>query len=114
LVFLWPFGIICGQKVSFGVIWYIFPRFGMLRQEKSGNPASRLVEFHSEGKKVPQWSHCCDIRYTRCRDVITQTNIFWPGHSFGAFESNSWVIVNFLNCEKKYFPAFSLRDIDGS
>jgi hypothetical protein len=30
LVFLWPFGIPL-------VIWYIFSRFGMLYQEKSGN-----------------------------------------------------------------------------
>jgi hypothetical protein len=28
---LWPFGIFCGN-------WYIFPRFGILDQEKSGNP----------------------------------------------------------------------------
>jgi hypothetical protein len=28
---LWPFG-------SLMVIWYIFPRFGILHQEKSGNP----------------------------------------------------------------------------
>jgi hypothetical protein len=29
---LWPFGNVV-------VIWYIFPRFGILCQEKSGNPA---------------------------------------------------------------------------
>jgi hypothetical protein len=29
---LWPFG-------NSVVIWYIFPRFGILCQEKSGNPA---------------------------------------------------------------------------
>jgi hypothetical protein len=29
---LWPFGNVV-------VIWYIFPRFGLLCQEKSGNPA---------------------------------------------------------------------------
>jgi hypothetical protein len=34
---LWPFGISYGH---FMVIWYIFPRFGMLCQEKSGNPVS--------------------------------------------------------------------------
>jgi hypothetical protein len=28
---LWPFGTLV-------VIWYIFPRFGTLHQEKSGNP----------------------------------------------------------------------------
>jgi hypothetical protein len=33
LYILWPFG-----KVV--VIWYIFPRFGILYQEKSGDPAS--------------------------------------------------------------------------
>jgi hypothetical protein len=33
---LWAFGNIV-------VIWYIFPRFGILCQEKSGNPARRGV-----------------------------------------------------------------------
>jgi hypothetical protein len=32
LVILWPFGNVV-------VIWYIFPCFGILCQEKSGNPA---------------------------------------------------------------------------
>jgi hypothetical protein len=35
---LWPFGIFSGYLVYFLVIWYIFPCFGMLQQEKSGNP----------------------------------------------------------------------------
>jgi hypothetical protein len=33
-----PFGIFFGHLVYFMVIWYIVPRFGMLYQEKSGNP----------------------------------------------------------------------------
>jgi hypothetical protein len=37
-IFLWPFGTLV-------VIWYIFPRFGKLCQEKSGNPV--LVAFFS-------------------------------------------------------------------
>jgi hypothetical protein len=48
---LWPFGIFYGHLVYifyghlvyFWSIWYIFSRFGMLYQEKSGNPA-RAVE----------------------------------------------------------------------
>jgi hypothetical protein len=32
------FMVICGHLVYFVVIWYIFHRFGMLYQEKSGNP----------------------------------------------------------------------------
>jgi hypothetical protein len=46
---LCPFGIFCGHLVHFVVIWYIlrsfwyiFPRFGMLYQEKSGNPALQV------------------------------------------------------------------------
>jgi hypothetical protein len=34
-----PFGIVCGHLVYFVVHWYIFARFGMLYEEKSGNPA---------------------------------------------------------------------------
>jgi hypothetical protein len=35
---LWPLEIFYGHLVYFVVIWYIFPRFGILDQEKSGNP----------------------------------------------------------------------------
>jgi hypothetical protein len=36
---LWPFG-------NLAAIWYIFPRFGILCQEKSGNPdPDRVEEF---------------------------------------------------------------------
>jgi hypothetical protein len=35
---LWPFGY-------FVVIWYIFPRFGILCQEKSGNPEGCQANF---------------------------------------------------------------------
>jgi hypothetical protein len=31
--------------VHFVVIWYIFPRFGILYEEKSGNPAGDLSDF---------------------------------------------------------------------
>jgi hypothetical protein len=38
LVLLGPFGAFYLHLVYFEVIWYIFSRFGMLEQEKSGNP----------------------------------------------------------------------------
>jgi hypothetical protein len=34
-----PLEIFYGHLVHFVVIWYNFPRFGILDQEKSGNPA---------------------------------------------------------------------------
>jgi hypothetical protein len=37
LSILQPNGILFGDSVHFVVIWYIFPLFGMLRREKSGN-----------------------------------------------------------------------------
>jgi hypothetical protein len=38
--FLWTFGIFCGNFVYFVLIRHIFAHFGMLYQERSGNPAS--------------------------------------------------------------------------
>jgi hypothetical protein len=35
---LQPVGILSGHLIDFTVVWYVFPRFGMLHQEKSGNP----------------------------------------------------------------------------
>jgi hypothetical protein len=34
-------GILFGHLVDFTVIWLIFPRVGILHQEKSGNPGSK-------------------------------------------------------------------------
>jgi hypothetical protein len=34
----------CDRLVYFMASWYIFPRFGLLYQEKSGNPALRLAK----------------------------------------------------------------------
>jgi hypothetical protein len=46
-VYFWPFGIVYirtldilyGSLVLLVVIWYVFSRFGVLHQAKSGNPA---------------------------------------------------------------------------
>jgi hypothetical protein len=35
---LHPIGIFYGHLVNFVLLWYIFHHFGMLYQEKSGNP----------------------------------------------------------------------------
>jgi hypothetical protein len=47
-VYLRPFVTFCGQLVYFMVIWYIFSRFGILYQEKSGNPGFNLSETSLE------------------------------------------------------------------
>jgi hypothetical protein len=38
------FALFCGHLVYFMAIWYILPRFGMLYQEKSGNPGLSSCE----------------------------------------------------------------------
>jgi hypothetical protein len=38
LSILRPYGVLYGQLVHFVVIWYIFPQFGILYLDKSGNP----------------------------------------------------------------------------
>jgi hypothetical protein len=40
---LLPLEIFYGHLVYFVVIWYIFPRFGILDQEKSGNPGTNRL-----------------------------------------------------------------------
>jgi hypothetical protein len=67
---MWPFGLFCGHLVYCVANWYIlwllhvyFLRFGMLYQEKSGNPAllckktgTKIVDFFSlpqQLKKIP-------------------------------------------------------------
>jgi hypothetical protein len=40
---LGPFDIFYGHLVYFVVIWYIFPRVGILHREKSGNPVLQSV-----------------------------------------------------------------------
>jgi hypothetical protein len=37
----WPNNIFNGHLIHFVVMWYIFPRFGMLYREKSGNPGHK-------------------------------------------------------------------------
>jgi hypothetical protein len=41
---LWPYG----KSVA---IWYIFPRFGILCREKSGNPGPNLVFVKTKTKR---------------------------------------------------------------
>jgi hypothetical protein len=43
---LWPFGNVV-------IIWYILPRFGILCQEKSGNPAKA---WFGNGTSTKNWS----------------------------------------------------------
>jgi hypothetical protein len=57
---VWPFVGNILQKVgtfyvNFGylpVIWYIFPRFGILYQEKSGNPADHKLKLEGVRGRV--------------------------------------------------------------
>jgi hypothetical protein len=50
-VFFRPNGIFCGLLVHFEVIWYIYPRFGMLYHETSGNPGSHSRKrCHAKGR----------------------------------------------------------------
>jgi hypothetical protein len=44
---LWSSGIFYGHLAYVMAIWSIFPRFGMLYQEKSGNPAHTLMSTAS-------------------------------------------------------------------
>jgi hypothetical protein len=63
-----PFGIFNGHLVYFGFVWYIFSRFGMLYQEKSGKPWTRLgVEENSSFscfRNVSGFKCCLGLKMT--------------------------------------------------
>jgi hypothetical protein len=56
---LWHFGIFFGHLAYFVVMWYIFPSFSMLYQEKSGNPGyvinTFVVYIGSQGSKITMY-----------------------------------------------------------
>jgi hypothetical protein len=72
-------GIFYGHLVYFMVIWYIFPCFGMLYKEKSGNPGTERrpkFEFiyHWVKKVESKMNNPCDsfqpnCNLTNCRQM---------------------------------------------
>jgi hypothetical protein len=52
-------GIFNGHLVYFMAIWYIFPRFGLWYQEKSGNPAyDRELLMKTRSSLLHRWRFC--------------------------------------------------------
>jgi hypothetical protein len=39
-LFLMPFGVFYGHLVYYVLVWYIFSKFGMFYEEKSGSPGA--------------------------------------------------------------------------
>jgi hypothetical protein len=75
-----PLEIFYGHLVYFVVIWYIFPGFGILNQEKSGNPAGDKKQANS-GTKTASKRHF--FQETRLTSKKTNSNffrheLFWP------------------------------------
>jgi hypothetical protein len=55
---VWTFGILYDHFVHFMLIWYIFSGFGIMHQEKSGNPAGKhfatgLILMHIFARSLP-------------------------------------------------------------
>jgi hypothetical protein len=56
---LWPFGIFYDHLVQFVFIWYIFPVFGIMHKEKSGNPASGQSTSSKKNKLKKVLANTC-------------------------------------------------------
>jgi hypothetical protein len=52
LVYLQPIVNFYGHLINFVVIWYNFSRFGMVHQEKSGNPGAKDFAQLSDGRSI--------------------------------------------------------------
>jgi hypothetical protein len=55
-----PFGKFYGTLVNFVVIWYFFPRFGILYREKSGNRGTMAEGWSG---RAPPWSAQFSVEY---------------------------------------------------
>jgi hypothetical protein len=67
---LWPFGNVV-------VIWYIFPRFGVLCQEKSGSPVSEWADCSVENVSTNSFAvssnrdqHFYDLMSNECSNIL--------------------------------------------
>jgi hypothetical protein len=82
-----PLEIFYGHLVYYVVTWYIFPRFGILDQEKSGNPAANTQHLVLTSN-ILRWAriprnvlHLTALifknfmKWLRCRRIIK--NSFW-------------------------------------
>jgi hypothetical protein len=58
-IILWSFGTFCVLLVHFVFFWYIFSGFGIMHQEKSGNPGAWTFFVPS--------NHDCMLKITFCR-----------------------------------------------
>jgi hypothetical protein len=75
---IWPilraFGKFCDHLVYFSQFWYIFPSFGMVYREKSGNPG--LAAGAVKGKNTcffPAQKHVLFPRKNTCFSRETRT-----------------------------------------
>jgi hypothetical protein len=72
---LWYFVVFCGILWYFVVFWFISPRFGILDQEKSGNPdpvLDRFLDFKirfSTGISQPKRTHTHKVQTTASAQV---------------------------------------------
>jgi hypothetical protein len=80
---LWPFGLLYCNLVYFAVIWYTyFPRFCMLYQEKSGNPAST----------VHLYLHMCSNPY---QEKVVGRNVFFEQSLFSKYFTRTQEIPDY-------------------
>jgi hypothetical protein len=91
--------------VYFVVIWYIFPRFGMLYQEKSGNPGKKL-------KKKLSDKTCSDLGSQHPTDVINLKR--WHQISTSVFHWQSklsFLLLEFSKLIGELLSQFNARPV---
>jgi hypothetical protein len=71
-------GISYGHLVYFEVIWYIFPRFGILYQEKSGNPALGPLQKNKQTISSVMISVAQGAKYATLSNGFCYLHIFSP------------------------------------
>jgi hypothetical protein len=87
---LWPFGIFCGHLVH-------IPRFGILYQEKSGNPGPESTEDALPQKRFRRQVFPCDEIFF-CKRALKKLRRFYFSvliSSFYLFIPLNWAPINY-------------------
>jgi hypothetical protein len=66
-----PFGIFYGHFGNLALIWYIFLRFGILYQEKSGNPEYLQTDINSDERTLKTRLQLAKLLHFYLRSVYT-------------------------------------------
>jgi hypothetical protein len=101
---LWRFGIFYNHWVNFVFIWYIFSGFGIMCQEKSGNPGLKRALQKRLRAKCLMEKMAPSYDFSHSFSIFRQTDIAIQGDRIGRIFAQlaAWVLAYFMQWFENY------------